>query len=106
MNKLISSEVKKIIEKIKENIVPEKIILFGSYALGTEKEDSDIDICIITEDKRNKLEIIWGIREDIFDITEHSVDLMIYGKNDFEERKKSMTTLENEIFRTGEVLYG
>ena len=51
------------IEKIKKQIVealkplnPEKIILFGSYAYGTPTEDSDLDICVIEKDYKNKWE--------------------------------------------------
>ena len=63
-------------------------------------------MCIITEDKRNKLEIMWKIREEIFDIARHPVDLLIYNKSEFEDRRDSNTSLENEIYNTGEVLYG
>ena len=40
-------------ELIKLNIKPQKIILFGSYANGKPREDSDIDIVVISEDFRN-----------------------------------------------------
>ncbi len=51
------------IEKIKEEIAtklqqlnPNRIILFGSYAYGTPNEDSDLDICIIEENITSKIE--------------------------------------------------
>ncbi|HEY5139511.1 MAG TPA: nucleotidyltransferase domain-containing protein [Methylococcales bacterium] len=37
-----------------ENIRPEKIILFGSYADGTHRPDSDIDLVVISEDFKDK----------------------------------------------------
>lgn len=46
----IIESIKKYIEKISEYYKIEAIILFGSYAKGTEKEDSDIDIAIISKD--------------------------------------------------------
>ena len=49
-NKLIMEIVQKYVEKICENYKVEAIILFGSYAKGTEHEDSDIDIAVITDD--------------------------------------------------------
>lgn len=52
-NKLIMEIVQKYIEKICENYEVYAIILFGSYAKGTENEDSDIDIAIITDDIKN-----------------------------------------------------
>ena len=44
-----------IIERLKP-LNPDKIILFGSYAYGTPNEDSDIDICIVEKNYKNKWE--------------------------------------------------
>ena len=46
----VMESIKKYIEKISKYYQIEAIILFGSYAKGTEKEDSDIDIAIISSD--------------------------------------------------------
>ena len=43
----IMDSIKKYIEKISQYYKIEAIILFGSYAKGTENEDSDIDQRII-----------------------------------------------------------
>lgn len=50
-------------ELMKLNIRPQKIIIFGSYASGRPREDSDIDIVVISEDfkdlnLRERLEIL------------------------------------------------
>ena len=45
--KLIEEFVKLVRE---ENIVIDKVILFGSYAKGTNREDSDIDLAIVSRD--------------------------------------------------------
>lgn len=50
INKEIANIVDKYIAIVKENYDVVAIILFGSYAKGTEHEDSDIDIAIITDD--------------------------------------------------------
>lgn len=39
--------INQLIERIKTNYKPEKIILFGSYAWGNPTEESDIDLLII-----------------------------------------------------------
>ena len=46
----IMDSIKKYIEKISQYYKIEAIILFGSYVKGTENEDSDIDIAIISSD--------------------------------------------------------
>lgn len=50
INSRIMESIQKYIKKISEHYKIEAIILFGSYAKGTENEDSDIDIAIISSD--------------------------------------------------------
>lgn len=52
-DRLIMEIIQKYVEKICENYKIEAIILFGSYAKGTNSENSDIDIAIITDDFEN-----------------------------------------------------
>lgn len=54
-NRLIKEIIQKYVEKICENYKIEAIILFGSYAKGTNDENSDIDIAIITDDFENDI---------------------------------------------------
>ena len=55
INGKIMEIVRKYVEKVRENYNIETIILFGSYAKGTQREDSDIDIAIITDDFKNDI---------------------------------------------------
>ncbi len=50
INKDIINIVNKYKEEIKKKYNITEIILFGSYAKGTENEDSDIDIAIVSDD--------------------------------------------------------
>lgn len=50
INSGIMEIVQKYVEKVCKKYKIKTIILFGSYAKGTENEDSDIDIAIITDD--------------------------------------------------------
>ena len=50
IDKEIIESINKYIEKISKYYKIEAIILFGSYAKGTQNEDSDIDIAIISSD--------------------------------------------------------
>lgn len=61
-------EIKKVlIESLKEKgLSVEKIIVFGSYVRGEEKEDGDIDIIVVSKNFRNK---------DIFEIVDLTKDL-------------------------------
>ncbi len=46
----IMNSIQKYIEKISKYYKIEAIILFGSYAKGTENAESDIDIAVISSD--------------------------------------------------------
>lgn len=51
-------EVKKIIEEYRRvlktlGVESERIILYGSFAKGTQREDSDIDVLLISKDFEN-----------------------------------------------------
>jgi len=50
-------EMNVIFEDIKKNTSREMILLFGSYAKGIAKKDSDIDIYVETEDNKLKKKI-------------------------------------------------
>src|SRR6056297_2512 len=39
-----------------------KIMLFGSFGKGTNKEDSDFDICVITDQNKRKIDMLKEIR--------------------------------------------
>ncbi len=53
ISKEIMESIEKYIERISQYYKIEAIILFGSYAKGTENEDSDIDIVVISSDFKN-----------------------------------------------------
>jgi len=60
LNKLLKKypTLRHIVEKIQKNKKIKLAVLFGSYAKGISKPDSDIDIYIDTEDKKIKEEVI------------------------------------------------
>jgi hypothetical protein len=42
------ADIKTVVEPIVMNTKVERIVLFGSYAKGTASDDSDIDLCMIS----------------------------------------------------------
>ena len=42
------NQIKRFGEQIGKEFKAEKVILFGSYAQGTAKEDSDVDLLVVT----------------------------------------------------------
>ena len=61
--------------KILEKVQCEAIVLFGSYARGTQNEESDIDIAIKTKEEISKKDIFYLVQE-IEEIVKKDIDLV------------------------------
>jgi uncharacterized protein len=94
-----------MVKKITANFNVNKIILFGSYAYGSPDEESDIDLCIITDENKRKLDLMREIRMSLKGV-KYPLDILVYKKAEFDYRSDSNTSLENHINRQGIVLYG
>jgi len=70
-------EIKKKILPILEDYRVKKIGLFGSYARGDMKEDSDIDILIEIEKDISLLDFV-GLKQEIEEALGKKVDLVEY----------------------------
>jgi len=103
---VVSKDIKSIGRIINQNCNSEKIILFGSYAKGTANNESDIDICILTDSKDKKLNIIRKIRKALYSYISKPVDLLVYSPQEFSERANSLKSIEREIQNEGIVLHG
>jgi len=106
LNNGITAELEGIVENITDSIAVKKIILFGSYAYGNPRNDSDIDLCVITEDKRRKIEIIRDIQEAAYKSAKHSLDILVYRPDEFSDRSDSVSTIEKTISSKGILIYG
>ena len=97
INKDIINSINKFIEEIKKHYNVTAIILFGSYAKGTENENSDIDIAVISdefEDIYDCMAVLMGMTWDIdARIEPHPIT-----REDYE---KVSTPLVKEIVDTG-----
>lgn len=105
----MTNEIKKELDTITEILIKKmkinKIILFGSQAYGTPNPDSDIDLCIITNENKRKLELIREIRKIISPYKTHSMDILVYNNEEFSE-KSNYLGLEKTIKDKGVFIYG
>ena len=102
-----NEEIPKIKDMILETLgeTCEKIILFGSYAYGTPREESDIDIYVVLKDGSKNP---WLIKEDIYcalgNNKFYEVDVLANYKSRFEYRSTG-PSLERVIANKGVLLY-
>ena len=83
INKEIMKIVQKYVERVKKKYEVHAVYLFGSYAKGTQREDSDIDIAVITDDiKTDKFDEevnLMQLRNDIdYRIEPHIITISDY----------------------------
>ncbi len=86
-----------------ENIKPEKIILFGSCASGTNRPDSDIDLVVISEDFKDK--DYWQ-RIDILSSAVYKVFKPIEAIAMTPQEWLSGDSMITDYARNGEVVFG
>jgi predicted nucleotidyltransferase len=83
----------------------EKIILFGSYAYGTPRDDSDYDFFVVLKDGTEKpILVLQNIYHGLSAAHYFSVDVLANYKSRFEERSK-LPAIERTIAGKGTVLY-
>jgi predicted nucleotidyltransferase len=98
--------VSDIVEKLKQGYQPNKIILFGSYAYGEPTEDSDIDMLIIKDTDKRRIDRWMEVRKLTRD-PERKVPFspLVYTNEEIEQRLKIGDFFIEEIMEQGEVLY-
>lgn len=99
-------QIKKIVNKIKNNYPLEKIILFGSYAYGQPKEDSDLDLLVVV--KRSELpryKRARQIRKQLWGVTDTPKDILVYTEGEIRDWKEVKEAFITKIINSGRVLY-
>ena len=98
-----SNYINSIVENLKSNYNPEKIILFGSYSDGTFSEDSDIDLLIV---KKTKKHPIWRrVEARKASRTKIPMDILVYTPGEIKKLQKEKSFFLMDILENGKVLY-
>jgi predicted nucleotidyltransferase len=107
VDKAIQAELDKLKELIVSAIPVEQIFLFGSYAYGKPRKDSDLDLYVVLKDNVQMRDLDAGlqIRMAIDRKKSMPVDIVAKKKKDFLDRLDDIT-LERKINRDGIRIYG
>lgn len=103
---LHAEQSEEIVRRLKDELSPEEIYLFGSQAKGTAIEDqSDVDLCIIVADDE----------EPVYHKTVRAYrslrglglpkDIIVRHRSSFAERTRWTSSVEHEIAQTGRRIY-
>lgn len=105
---MTNNKYQNIVNVIKSEVDPEKIILFGSRARGDFRKDSDLDLLIIEKEPfsggRSRLKELSKIRRALRN-TELTKDILLYSIDEVEYWKDSINHIIANSLREGQVLY-
>ena len=95
--------INQVVEQIVEKFKPEKIILFGSYARGNPRPESDVDMLVVMDtplkDVRQAIEICQQIEYRF------GLDLIVHTPKHLAERVKKGDWFLRDVLKEGKVLY-
>lgn len=97
-------KILEIVNKIASGYNPDKIILFGSYALGNPGENSDLDLFVIKETDLPRPQRSVQVRKMIYG-SMVPIDLIVYTPKEIEESKDNKFSFVYQVLNTGKTLY-
>ncbi len=97
-----------LIDDIKQRIVaafnPELLLLFGSYARGDARDDSDVDLLLVMETDAKPIYRILPVRQALRDIP-ISKDILVYTPKEFHAWLAASASLPARAMQEGIELY-
>jgi predicted nucleotidyltransferase len=100
----VSQALTEAVRKIVAALNPEKIILFGSFAIGNPTPDSDVDLLIIMDTALEPRERSWQVSRLLIP-RQFPVDILVKTPEEVDQEIRSNNTFLREIVSTGLVLY-
>jgi predicted nucleotidyltransferase len=87
-----------------DELSPEKIILFGSYAYGSPTPHSDVDLLVILKTNASPKERSWNVSRLLLP-RPFPVDILVKTPREIEKALKSGDFFLQEVLSRGKVLY-
>ena len=98
--------VRQILEKLLAGYAPQKVILFGSYARGNPRPDSDIDLLIVKETSERFIDRWVTVRRLLSDPHRTvGLETLVVTPQEVSRRLAGGDQFLAEILEKGQVLY-
>jgi predicted nucleotidyltransferase len=104
LNVSVGKSLHPAIQKIVNELKPEKIVLFGSYAYGNPNPDSDVDLLVVMKTNASLKERNWKVSRLLIP-RPFPVDILVKTPKEINTALKSGDFFLKEILTRGKVLY-
>jgi predicted nucleotidyltransferase len=106
---ITNTQIKKVTDIIVEEIQPEKVLLFGSYASGIPNKYSDIDIIVLINKelvKKNRIETLTKLNlKTALPSLIFPKDFKVYSLNEYDQLKEDKHSFLYSALKNAVTLY-
>ena len=100
----VGKSLRPAIQRVVDELNPEKIIFFGSYAYGRPTPHSDVDLLVVLKTTASLKERSWKVSRLLLP-RPFPVDILVKTPEEIEKALKSGDFFLREILTRGKVLY-
>ena len=98
------NEIQKIVAHIRDVAHPSHIYIFGSYAKGSAREESDLDIAVIKHDVVDAMSEIVSMKRGVIS-ADYSIDILLFTEAEFFADKEHTSVVIDEIKEHGKLVH-
>ena len=98
------NQIEEFGRRIEKEFTPEKIVLFGSYASGKAKEDSDVDLLVVAETDIAAGKRYSAVRKLAADMSA-SFDIIVKTPDEYKRWRSVVNNIVYFADKYGKVLY-
>jgi len=97
-------KIKEAVELLRQSADPVKIILFGSYARGVPRDDSDLDFLVVEKEVESRYREMIRLQKAILPLR-LAADILVVSKKNFEEWSDTPGNVLYFAAQEGKVVY-
>ena len=95
--------IDEVVRQIAEKFQPQKIILFGSYARGKPRPESDVDLLVVMDTPLKESQQSLEIRRHLGVM--FGLDLIVYTPDRLQERVQMGDWFLRDVIKEGKIVY-
>lgn len=99
-----TNKINDIINRIAKRFNPDKIILFGSYAMGNATNNSDLDLLVIKDTDLPYHKRSFDIHKSLIGLM-IPIDILVYTQKEFDQERNEQSSFLNLAMKTSKVVY-